>query len=556
MNRRHWSLLGIACALSLCALAQPLGVTSAAAIEKAWDGSEPPTGIYFYWYEPSFYTGFAPRTQDKTLPHIRLSRGNQVRFTMVLGNEELDGYLDGLESRRKTYQELIDRGVIELTTNKQYESFAAKLEETKVAAAIAARGSQTPEEYRAKTVEILEKLNPGRIFRIHMPVARVASDWHGTLTSMSDADFADRGRRLDAANAVLPGRVNLYELTPKLDQALAEARKKAATEPADSEAWQGVTTAFLQEATKGRYVVKDGHVDAVEFTAIYPAGTIEGWTTYKGKRLPAFGVTGVWSLISRDEGRGQVGMVDYISNNPGYGFISMLPYEHAGGIYYNAFHNAGVRSQLNSTPFLPKEWRNVPGERTPNKGYQNLWIVSRGPTSHGCTRLPSGHMAELRDSLPSTSDGLEGIDTYRNLPQCFDVFDIDGDGSPEVMGVEYYLAYRSNKHTPVEAYVTNRREPYYAWLYGDAIQYDAEGKARVREVPVCRFEGKRKAKEVQVLTDLPLYEAKYEPEAIQFYKLKPASFESGPGFVFNREIRRVGSGYQPDRAKLLLGGAK
>ena len=29
-----------------------------------WDGSEMPQGVLFYWYEPSFYTGFAPRTQD------------------------------------------------------------------------------------------------------------------------------------------------------------------------------------------------------------------------------------------------------------------------------------------------------------------------------------------------------------------------------------------------------------------------------------------------------------------------------------------------------------
>src|SRR5690606_23873634 len=97
-------------------------------------------------------------------------------------------------------------------------------------------------------------------------------------------------------------------------------------------------------------------------------------------KIPAFGVTGVWHLISRDRGRGLVGMTDYLSPNPGYGFIPMLPYQDAGGIFYNAFHNAGVRSQLNSTPFLPAAWRNVPGERDPKKPYQNLWVVSRGPT--------------------------------------------------------------------------------------------------------------------------------------------------------------------------------
>ena len=63
------------------------------ASDTTWDGSEPPQGVYFHWYEPSFYTGFAPRTQDPQRVHIRLSRGNQVRVTVVLGDEELDDYL-------------------------------------------------------------------------------------------------------------------------------------------------------------------------------------------------------------------------------------------------------------------------------------------------------------------------------------------------------------------------------------------------------------------------------------------------------------------------------
>ena len=83
-------------------------------------------------------------------------------------------------------------------------------------------------------------------------------------------------------------------------------------------------------------------------------------------------------------------MVDYISPNPGYGFITMLPYQHAGGIEYNAFHNAGVRCELGSTPFLPAAWRKVVSERDGKKPYQNLWIVSRGPD------LARLHAARLR----------------------------------------------------------------------------------------------------------------------------------------------------------------
>src|SRR5262247_3463369 len=109
------------------------------ATDKTWDGSEPPQGIYFHWYEPSFYTGFAPRIQDPQRLHIRLSRGNQVRVTAVLGDKELDAYLDDLVLRRKTYQELVDTKVIELTTNKEYERFGERFDQAGVADAAKSR---------------------------------------------------------------------------------------------------------------------------------------------------------------------------------------------------------------------------------------------------------------------------------------------------------------------------------------------------------------------------------------------------------------------------------
>src|SRR6185369_295447 len=43
------------------------------ATDTTWDGGTPPQGVYFHWYEPSFYTGFAPRTQDPARLHIHLS---------------------------------------------------------------------------------------------------------------------------------------------------------------------------------------------------------------------------------------------------------------------------------------------------------------------------------------------------------------------------------------------------------------------------------------------------------------------------------------------------
>jgi hypothetical protein len=120
------------------------------------------------------------------------------------------------------------------------------------------------------------------------------------------------------------------------------------------------------------------------------------------------------------------------------------------------------------------------------------------------------------------------------------------------MGVQYHLAFKSNDHTPVKAYVTNRRDPYYRWLYGDNINLGEVGSASLKEVPVCRFIGEKKAEEAAMLSNMPLYEPKFTPEAIQFYRVKPVAFDSAAGFELNRELRKVGAGHQTDRKKLLL----
>lgn len=541
-------------ALSLTILSMallPATASFAAKDSTAWDGSEPAPGIYFYWYEPSFYAGFAPRTQDPSRVHIELSRGNQVRFTTVLGPDEIDAYLASLDMRQKIFQELIDKKIIVLSANRNFERFDEKLKEQGVADIVAKRGDLGEKSYREKSVEVMSALNPGRVFNIHIPVERLTKDWHGVLAGMTPEDMKSTAQKLDAANALLPGRINLYELTPELEASLAKAVDLAHADGADAPEFVKQAEAFLAEATQGHYMVADGHVDAIEFTHIMPAGTVAAWKNTPRGRVPDFGVTGVWPLMVRAQGRGVTGMVDYLSSNPGYGFIPLLAYQHAGGVYYNAFHNAGIRSPV-GTHYLPKEWRDVASERNPDKKYKNLWLVSRGPASHGCTRMDSGQMSEMRDALPSNSDVMAGIPTYRNLPQCYEVFDINGDGSPEVMGVQYYVAYKSVKHTPEKALAPNDRKGYYGFLYGSNISYNADGNAVIKEVPVCRFVGKRKAEEANVLQDVPLYEAEFEPGPIQFYQIKPVSFESAKGFEFNRELRKIGIGHDTDRSKLFL----
>ena len=542
----------LALALAILSMAMlPSGVSSATNKGVVWDGSEPAPGIYFYWYEPSFYAGFAPRTQDPTRIHIELSRGNQLRFTMVLGQEEIDAYLANLVQRQEIYQELIDKKIIVLSANRNYERFVETLKEHGVADIVAKRDELGEESFRQKSVEVMTALNPGLVFEIRIPMKDRAEEWHGVLSAMAPEDLESEAAKLDAANALLPGRINLYQLTPEMEESLARAIDLARADGADAKDFVDQAQSFLEQATNGHYRVVDDHVNAVEYTRIMPTGTADAMRDTPHGRLPEFGVTGVWPLIPRAQGRGVTGMVDYLSSNPGYGFIPMLAYEHAGGVYYNAFHNAGIRSPV-GTHYLPEEWRDVTSERETDKKYQNLWLVSRGPSSHGCTRLDSGQMSEMREAMPSSSDAMAGIPTYRNLSQCYEVFDVNGDGTPEVMGVQYYVAYKSIKHKPHSARAPNDRKSYYEWLYGDNISYNADGSAILKEVPVCRFVGEKKAEEAKILENVPLYEAEFEPGPIQFYRIKPVSFESAQGFEFNRELRKIGSGHEIDRAKLFL----
>ena len=71
------------------------------ATDTTWDGSEPPQGDLLPLVRAVLLHRLrarAPRIPRAS--HIELSRGNQVRVTVVLGDAELDAYLDDLALRR------------------------------------------------------------------------------------------------------------------------------------------------------------------------------------------------------------------------------------------------------------------------------------------------------------------------------------------------------------------------------------------------------------------------------------------------------------------------
>ncbi len=72
----------------------PIHVPSAEVLE-----GPPRYGVYYDRYEPTFYTGFAPRALDPRSIHLHLGRGNQLRVTLLLSDAVLESYAKDLEYR-------------------------------------------------------------------------------------------------------------------------------------------------------------------------------------------------------------------------------------------------------------------------------------------------------------------------------------------------------------------------------------------------------------------------------------------------------------------------
>src|SRR5262245_39292007 len=158
---------------------------------------EPPRyGMYYQRYEPSFYTGFAPRTLDPRRVHLHLGRGNQLRVTVVLADEVLRDYARDLVARQRIYRALIDSGQLVLTQNRGFEQFERTLGDEHVADLAAHEIALSSEALRARNLALLEQLNPGRVFHIAMPVDGVIARWVARL-GPADRAHMDGERQLE-----------------------------------------------------------------------------------------------------------------------------------------------------------------------------------------------------------------------------------------------------------------------------------------------------------------------------------------------------------------------
>ncbi len=542
MSRKSIRTLVVAASAALAAAG-----TAWALSEERWTDATP-YGIFFNDYDPNFYTGFVPRVQEKQRIKIHLARGNQLRVRMVLPDATIDNFLTDQVAKHDLYQEVIDKEIITLTSNTAWEDYHQRFEAEGLREKAGRKKSLSPEQWRALNAETIEKLNPERLYRIQKSWGALADAWAGLLAKSEPAEALEG--KLDLVNELFPHRMFVYDLTEEENAALGELITLAKS--GDTASFRSKAEAFFQSVTGGIYEIRDGKIDYYEYTAIYPAGTYDTTTRYKGKQIPQITTQGIWYFKPRLHGTGMVGMVDYISGAGYYGLIPMFPYEYGGGSAYNSIHNTGISNWIQGHPLLPKEWKNHSEGSRNGKPYNRVALTSRGPVSHGCTRLNSGHLAELRELLPSTSKQMEGIVNYRNVSHCYDVFDRKGDGNVEIMGVQYYIAFRhTNQRVAKQIWAQNNRKDFYDWLYGSEMNYGPIGQVTFDEVCEGKFV-KRKAVEGKRWKGLSLYEAPYQPETLQFYKIKGVDRLSHPGMDFNRELRRVGQGYQIDRKKLFL----
>jgi len=477
---------------------------------------EPPVfGSYYERWEPTFYTGFAPRADAPERVHLHVGRGNQLRITLVLSEGTLERYARDLKTRRDTYRRLVDAGRIVLTQNQALAEFEARLDEVGIDALVAQEDRLSAPALRARNVALMRRLNPGRVFELEIPEAALVARWTEQLRP-EDRQQLDRDRRLELLNELLPTRLWIAETDSGTRGQLETLVRKALDGGDVSEDY----FALLERLAPGRYPRRDGKLAFVEFTAIHPVGTFNDYTDYKGRKIPLYPTPGRRALTTHQ----RTHTVDHIPTIAAYSYSPWIPYMHVGTNMHNSFHTLWWRMPVTETPFLPATWQEAAEGRT------YLWLLSRGPMSHGCTHLATGHIGELRQMLPSETEKLYEIDTFYNRSYDLDVFDIDGDLEPEAMGVGYFIAYALSNKKPVRLRVPDERLAYYDWLYAGDFQLDSEGRGWLVDVHDGRFV-ERTARSGRRYERLPLYEATYEPEHFQFYRLVDIPFA--------RELRKV-----------------
>ncbi len=546
-------------------------------------------------YYPSFYTGFAPRIENPARLHIRLARGNQTRVSAILDEESIRHYLFDLVKRREFYSRMTSgpRPIIDVQPDvgrtprvlPQLDFFSRIVDSAAYGissfVASAKAGGASREAVYAKSLDVMTRLNPGRLFMLRLDLRSAFLEWRAELRRIvADADpmvvfTAKSPATVRALNAMLPGRVNVSTVpSATLLSSLATVARAAVANTADDE-FVTMARDLFRSATAGKYdfrVLAGGAlVPALdcatpsacvlaypEFTTIYPTGSIREMTSDRfGNSIPAFATPGLWRFVSRGSRA-----VDNIRAEPYYGWAPKMDYEAAG----NGFHNPAVR--FTSLARSVKDQLGIPAH------HSTFWSVMRGGVSHGCSRLPLGHIWELRHLFPVADARMSQVDHFGSDARDFDVYDIDGNGAPEVMGVEYMISYGlretegagSREGTDLQI-GREHRLAYYQRLYGanQVFREGPSGTLLFREPMVSEPSYlDRLKKRVSVRTTLPgeypLYEQTYERDKAQLYLPFTTEGLTTPGSapLSKRIVRLMGRvrGCAPDADREACGEAE
>ena len=519
--RSWWLSTTLLTALLLCTCLLALAVSARA------NGPPPDLagyGTFYNRYEPTFYTGFAPRALDPQRLHLHVGRGNQLRATLVLSDDVILRYVDDLQARYHGYRELIDSGQMELTQNSAFEQFEQTVLDLGLETLQAEQRKLPASEARQRNLLLMHKLNPQRVFSIRYSEQSLLDHWRGQLTT-SDLRSTDQRRRLWLLNQMLPNRLWITTTDAATRSALKQLIQLTDD---DDPGWPEAFFTLLDQLSSGIYPRHDGAVQFNEFTALYPVGTYNEYTTYKGQKIPLYPTPGRWTMTTHQRTK----TPDHIPNKVVYSYSPWLPYMHVGETMHNSFHTLWWTMRPEKTGFLPTELKQSPVKSREGDDYKRLWLLSRGPMSHGCTHVNTGHIAELRELLPAASSHLAQVSFFINKSYLFDVFDIDGDFQPEVMGVRYFVAYSLHKKSPEQLRAPIERLAFYDWLYGGKLDYDNAGNGLFHDVEDGQFVDNFAINGNQY-DSIQLYEAAYQPETFQFYRLVDIPFA--------RELRKIGA---------------
>jgi hypothetical protein len=529
-------------------------------------------------YYPSFYTGFAPRSSTPSRIHLRLARGNQTRVSVILDEETVSNYLFDLAKRYRFYAQatagarpLVNVRPDSAQTERvlpQLSYFNRILESDAygILSFVSKSAGTSAESVYEKSLQTISALNPNRVFDLRIDLTREYLNWRSQLKRLL-AGVADPAAYFTlkspstvvALNSLVPGRVNVTTI-PSLEL-LAELAtvSRMAMDPATSDdAFVLAANQLFRNVTGKKYDFRvldrsrnwspalncagagRCFLSYTEFTTIYPTGSIKEFVVDEhGNSISDFATPGLWKFVSRGSRA-----VDNIRQEPYYGWAPKMDYEAAG----NGFHNPAVR--FTSLNRAMKEQLNLPDH------HSTFWSVKRGGVSHGCSRLPLGHIWEMRHLFPVADSAMSQVHYFGSDPRDFDVYDVNGDGRAEVMGVEYLISYGlreadglgSREGTDLEI-GRERKHAFYQKLYGERNVFKPTGDGgflfsspRISLPSYLDLKSKRIGARVTLEGDFPLYEQEYERDKVQLYLpvTTAGMTDPGPAPLSKRIIRLMG----------------